>query len=65
MKERINIGICGLGLIGGSLAKAFRKRCGAYIVALDMDNKSIEKALAEKSSTRERTEIIRYLMSLI
>jgi prephenate dehydrogenase len=48
MKERINIGICGLGLIGGSLAKAFRKRCGAYIVALDMDNKSIEKALAEK-----------------
>ena len=42
------IGILGLGLIGGSLAKAFRKKAGiSYITAIDTDKKSGEKALEE------------------
>lgn len=42
------IGIIGLGLIGGSLARAFRQKAGAtYIAALDRDTASGKKALEE------------------
>lgn len=44
----LNIGICGLGLIGGSLAKALRLRAGiTRIVALERDENSLKAALEE------------------
>jgi prephenate dehydrogenase len=44
----MNIGICGLGLIGGSLAKALRLRGGvSRIVAIERDEKSLRAAIQE------------------
>jgi len=48
LKENLTIGIAGLGLIGGSLAKAFRRIDGIYIVALDNNPDYVKKALSEK-----------------
>lgn len=44
----MKVGVVGLGLIGGSLAKAFCLRAGLEVVALDKDEAAIKKALAEK-----------------
>lgn len=41
------IGIIGLGLIGGSLARALRLRAGAAVVGLDRDISTITRALAD------------------
>ena len=50
------IGICGLGLIGGSLAKAFRNKCNVKeIAALDQNEKALEKALEENIITKAST----------
>ena len=44
----VRVGICGLGLIGGSLAKAFHNKCGINsICALDSNKKSIEQAIKD------------------
>lgn len=41
----VRIGIVGLGLIGGSLAKAFRNKAGTtYIAAVDKDREALETA---------------------
>lgn len=39
------IGVAGLGLIGGSLAKAF-KRAGFYVAGFDSDKSTVEEALS-------------------
>ncbi len=44
----LQIGIIGLGLIGGSLAKAFKKNQIVHITALDLDEHALQKALEEK-----------------
>lgn len=45
----VRIGICGLGLIGGSLAKAFKRKCGINsICALDNDNNAISLAISDE-----------------
>ena len=41
------IGIIGLGLIGGSLAKALQRRAGLDVVGLDRDWQVVETALAD------------------
>jgi len=41
------VGIIGLGLIGGSLAKACRYRAGLTVVGLDKNAAALEQALAE------------------
>lgn len=47
--KSIKVGICGLGLIGGSLAKALRRKCGvSSICALDKNNNSLNEAIADK-----------------
>lgn len=42
----LNVGIVGLGLIGGSLAKAMHQKQLASVIGLDPDPEVIEKALA-------------------
>ena len=39
--------IAGLGLIGGSIAKALKKNCECLIYGLDMDENTISRALAD------------------
>jgi prephenate dehydrogenase len=41
------IGIIGLGLIGGSLAKAFQRRAGLRVIGLDRKSAVIQAALAD------------------
>ena len=41
------VAVIGLGLIGGSLAKALKKRAGVQLVALDCNRRSLDQALAE------------------
>lgn len=43
----IEVGIVGLGLIGGSLARALASRAGARVTGLDRDADVIDRALAE------------------
>lgn len=43
------VGIIGLGLIGGSLAKAFKENTQAEVFGFDLDNKTLEAALKEKA----------------
>ncbi|NLT11585.1 MAG: prephenate dehydrogenase/arogenate dehydrogenase family protein [Clostridiaceae bacterium] len=53
------IGIVGLGLIGGSLAKAFRHKAGiAYISAVDKDREALETALKEGIIDEFDTDIL-------
>lgn len=54
--SKSNILIVGLGLIGGSYAKAL-KRLGYYISAIDKSSESIEYALKEKIIDEGSTEI--------
>ncbi|HHW67615.1 MAG TPA: prephenate dehydrogenase [Epulopiscium sp.] len=43
------VGIIGLGLIGGSLAKALKQKCNINnIIAMDIENSALKKALDEK-----------------
>lgn len=54
----IKIGIIGLGLIGGSLAKAFSGRGKVFnIVAVDVNEISLKKAYEDKSISEYSTEI--------
>lgn len=54
----LRISIIGLGLIGGSLAKAFRERTGITdITAVDSDGSVIEKALADGTISRGFTQL--------
>ncbi len=46
--KRQVIGIVGLGLIGGSLAKAFRSRADIDVVALDKNISAIQKAKSDQ-----------------
>jgi len=46
------IGVVGLGLIGGSLAKALAGRAKALVVGIDPDPAVIEKALADQVLVR-------------
>lgn len=43
----LNIGIVGLGLIGGSLAKALRERTGHHLLGWDADPAVLDRARAE------------------
>lgn len=57
MNKGLNVGICGLGLIGGSLAKAFRKnRKVSCISAFDKNINSIKLALKDKVIDKGTTE---------
>ncbi len=57
MKHRIkNIAIIGLGLIGGSLAKAFKGK-GYILIGIDTNSKTIKLALKEKVIHKGFTKI--------
>ena len=45
----LRAGIIGLGLIGGSLARALHSRAGLDIVGLDTDEQTLRAALDRKS----------------
>ena len=45
----MEIGIIGLGLIGGSLAKSFKKNIECEIIAFDMDEYFLKSAMKEKT----------------
>ena len=53
----MNVGIAGLGLIGGSLSKAFKRAGGHSVFGFDIDSKTTEfailPALLTGSLTRE------------
>ncbi len=54
----MQIGIIGLGLIGGSLAKALKKKDSSInILAFDLDYQQLEKALLDKSIDNCTSEI--------
>ena len=38
----MNIGIVGLGLIGGSMAKSIKKRTGHSVYGIDLDGETME-----------------------
>lgn len=46
----MNIGIAGLGLIGGSFAKAFKKYTDNKISVYDINNDTVKKALEEQNA---------------
>lgn len=52
----MNIGIVGLGLIGGSLAKSAKKNTSYKVYGYDIDSDVIKSAIAEKSIDGELTE---------
>lgn len=52
----MNIGIVGLGLIGGSLAKSAKKNTKFKVYGYDLDKNVITKAISEKSIDGELTE---------
>ena len=54
----MNIFIAGLGLIGGSLAKALRKNSDALIYALDSSETAINKALSDGVVDHGYTDIL-------
>ena len=43
-RNRMNIGIVGLGLIGGSMAKSIKKRTGHSVYGIDLDGETMELA---------------------
>ncbi len=49
----MNIGIVGLGLIGGSLAKAFKKYTDNIISVYDINPDTVNKAIEEKNADKE------------
>ena len=52
----MNIGVVGLGLIGGSLAKSAKKNTKYKVYGYDLDSKVIESAVSEGSIDGELTE---------
>ncbi len=52
----MNIGIVGLGLIGGSLAKSAKKNTGYKVYGYDISKDVIKTAIADKSIDGELTE---------
>ena len=52
----MNIGIVGLGLIGGSLAKSAKKNTKHKVYGYDLDKEVINKAISEKCIDGELTE---------
>ena len=52
----MNIGIVGLGLIGGSLAKSAKKNTKYKVYGYDISKDVIKNAIAEKSIDGELTE---------
>ena len=52
----MNIGVVGLGLIGGSLAKSAKKNTNHKVYGYDLDKEVINKAISEKSIDGELTE---------
>ncbi len=52
----MNIGIVGLGLIGGSLAKSAKKNTKFKVYGYDLDKNVVDKAISEKSIDGELTE---------
>ena len=52
----MNIGVVGLGLIGGSLAKSAKKNTKFKVYGYDLDKNVIDKAISEKSIDSELTE---------
>jgi len=48
----MNVGVIGLGLIGGSVALAAREHAGAEVVGCDEDNAAVEAALARGAIDR-------------
>ncbi len=52
----MNIGIVGLGLIGGSLAKSAKKNTKHKVYGYDIDKKVINSAISEQSIDGELTE---------
>ena len=53
----MNIGIVGLGLIGGSLAKSIRKNTNHNVYGNDIDSLSLKKARMVGAIDRELTEV--------
>ena len=45
----MKIGIVGLGLMGGSLAKALKKNSSHLVLGVDKDSATLKKALEERS----------------
>jgi prephenate dehydrogenase len=54
--EDMTIGIIGLGLIGGSMAKAFRRDPESVILGMDTDKKTVEAALLSRDIDGRLTE---------
>lgn len=52
----MNIGVVGLGLIGGSLAKSAKKNTKFKVYGYDLDKNVIDKAISEKSIDGELTD---------
>lgn len=52
--EHLSVGFIGFGLIGGSVAKALKARCGADIMVsvYDTDTKSVAKAFEDGIADR-------------
>lgn len=49
----MNIGIVGLGLIGGSLAKAFKKYTNHTVSVYDINSETVERAIKEGNADKE------------
>ena len=52
----MKIGIIGLGLIGGSMAKAIRLNTDHYVLGMDIDEKTVTKAKIIEAINEELTE---------
>ena len=52
----MNIGIVGLGLIGGSLAKSAKKNTNFKVYGYDLNKEVIKKAVSENSIDGELTQ---------
>ena len=52
----MNIGVVGLGLIGGSIAKSAKKNTKFKVYGYDIDPATVKKAIAEGSIDGELTE---------
>ena len=52
----MNIGVVGLGLIGGSIAKSAKKNTKFKVLGYDIDHETIKNAISDKSIDGELTE---------
>ena len=52
----MHIGVVGLGLIGGSIAKSAKRNTNFKVYGYDIDPKTITNAISEKSIDAELTE---------